>query len=254
MNLKGCIVTFDALHMQKNTVEIIRMKKYDYSKTFTFEGKRYRVYGDSLEEVIEKKALKLRDLQENRVILNASTKVKGWVEIALPTYKPDISEGSMKRIRHRIDKHILSLIGQFPVSSVKPVQCQQILNNQVGKSQSYISKIHQDLCFIFRTALENQMIIKDPAASLHRPSGYTNHRRAITDYEREHLLKACSENKRLVPFLFMLYCGCRPAEALQIRANDLTTIDGIRALHIRGTKTDNADRYVPVHGMPDIPE
>ena len=30
MNLKGCIVTFDALHMQKSTVEIIRMKKGNY--------------------------------------------------------------------------------------------------------------------------------------------------------------------------------------------------------------------------------
>ena len=34
-------------------------------KTFTYQGKRYFVRGDTLEEVIEKKALKLQELKEN---------------------------------------------------------------------------------------------------------------------------------------------------------------------------------------------
>lgn len=53
------------------------MKKYKYTRVLTFEGKKYYIRGDTLEEVIEKKALKLRDLEEGRVVLNRTTLVKG---------------------------------------------------------------------------------------------------------------------------------------------------------------------------------
>jgi len=222
------------------------MKKYKYTKSFTYEGKRYFVRGNSIQEVIEKKAIKLRDLQEGKVIINSAMTVKEWSDICFHTYKTGITPESYEAIMQRVSKHILPVIGELSISAVKPVQCQQILNEQIGKSKSYITKIHQDLCFIFRKALENQLIIKDPSAFLERPAGGTRHRRTITDIERKHLLKVCTENSRFIPFLFMLYCGCRPAEALKIRANDIHMIDGVRALHIRGTKTRNADRYVPI--------
>jgi integrase len=48
----------------------------------------------------------------------------------------------------------------------------------------------------------------------------------------------------------MLYTGCRPSEAIGVVGSDLQMIRGIPVLHIRGTKTANADRYVPV--VPEI--
>ena len=44
----------------------------------------------------------------------------------------------------------------------------------------------------------------------------------------------------------MLYTGCRPGEAARVRRTDLIEKDGVYLLHIRGTKTENSDRYVPV--------
>ena len=41
----------------------------------------------------------------------------------------------------------------------------------------------------------------------------------------------------------MYYCGCRPGEAIALIGKDIGK-DGL--LHIRGTKTVNADRYVPI--------
>ena len=35
------------------------MKEYKFTKYFTYEGKRYKVVGDTLEEVLEKKVKKL---------------------------------------------------------------------------------------------------------------------------------------------------------------------------------------------------
>lgn len=42
--------------------------------------------------------------------------------------------------------------------------------------------------------------------------------------------------------LLMLYCGLRPSETSAVQGHDITG----HILHIRGTKTKYADRYVPI--------
>lgn len=221
------------------------MKKYEYRKTFTFEGRRYAVYGNTPEDVTEKKALKLRDLEESRVILNRSTTVREWAKVCITTYKVNVSEKSRKNTEGLLENHILDHIGNMTISQVKPVHCQGILNDMAGMSKDMIVKVHQLLNLIFKTARENQLIINEPTSGIVRPEGSVSHRRSITDEERRALLKVC-EDPKYIPFLFMLYCGCRPAEALKIRSNDISPIEDVMALHIRGTKTKNADRYVPL--------
>ena len=219
--------------------------KYEYEKTFTFEGKRYHVYGHSEEEVIEKKALKLRDLKEGRVTVNGNMLVSLWAEKCLDIYKPNVSPKYKEQMEYRIKKNILSIIGNMPICSVKPLQCQEILNNLSGMSKSHITKVYQELCFIFDKAVENKLILESPAAHLVRPEGIKGKRRSLTEKERKHLLNVCEE-PRFYLFLLMLYCGCRPTEAINCQGKDICYVDGIRCLHIRGTKTDNADRKVPL--------
>lgn len=222
------------------------MKEYEFEKSFFYEGKRYRVRGSSEADVIRKMTLKRKELEEEKVILNRSTTVTDWARLCIQTYKPNVSEKTRKKINYMLDGHILKYIGNMPISSVKPIHCQQILNQMQGMSRDSIVKVSQLMNLIFRKARDNQLIISDPTQGTIRPDGVTTHRRAITETERAHLLKVCAGDPSLVPFLFMLHCGCRPAEALQIRANDIQTINDVKVLHIRGTKTENADRCVPI--------
>lgn len=222
------------------------MKKYKFSKQFRFDGKKYAVYGDSLEEVIEKKALKIKDLKDGKVIVSASMTVSEWAERCLSVYKPNVSAEYMSQMRARIDKHILSYIGALKVKDVKPLQCQEILNAQAGKSKSHVTKLHQELCFIFEKAVQNKLILESPAENLTRPDAKEGHRRSLTNKERTHFLKVCEKEPRFILFELMLYCGCRPSEAMRIQGKDIQIEDECTFLHIRGTKTDNADRIVPL--------
>lgn len=221
-------------------------KKYNCEKYFTFEGKRYVVRGNSERECIEKMALKKRDLEEGRVIISGSMKVKDWIPQVMATYKPNISDDYRDQMEKRINKHITKRIGHLTLKSVKPIQCQQILNAQAGMSKSHIEKLHQELCFIFEKAVDNHLLYDNPAAKLIRPDGYNRKRRSITDHERKHLLLVCEKDPRFLFFLLMLYTGCRPGEAAKVRRTDLVEKNGVYLLHIRGTKTENSDRYVPV--------
>lgn len=62
-------------------------KKYKFEKTFTFEGKRYRVRADSEFELIQKYTNKVRDLEEGKITLAGSTSVEDWTMQAIEVYK-----------------------------------------------------------------------------------------------------------------------------------------------------------------------
>ena len=221
-------------------------RKYKYKRTFTFDDKRYWVYADTQAELYTKMANKLRDLEEGKVRITGNTTVRAWAKECIETYKPDVSDDYRSEMLWRLEKHVFDAIGSRPIKKIRPVELQAILSDQAGMSESHIKKLHQEICFIFRKAYENNLIVRDPSENLVRPKGYKRTRRSITDREREHLLSVCDKDPRFVLFLLMLFCGCRSKEAYHVQGLDIQTIDGTHMLHIRGTKTENSDRYVPL--------
>jgi integrase len=222
------------------------MKKYKHTATFTFEGRRYAVRADTKKELYEKMALKKRDLEEGRVVLSGNMNVATWTKKCLDAYKPNVSADYRSQMEQRINKHILAEIGSVPLRAVKPLQCQAILNKQVGMSKSHIDKLYHELFFIFDKAVSNQLILKNPAGDLIKPEGYYSPRRSLSASEENHWLRICDDDPRFILFQLMYYCGCRSSEACHVMRTDFTTSPGYPRLHIRGTKTKNSDRYVPV--------
>ena len=220
--------------------------KYKYRKQFTYNGETFRIYANTLDELIAKKLKKEKEIDEGNKLSTGNMKVREWAEYALQTYKPSISAEHRYAIEHRQTKHIFPEIGNLRIADVKPFQCQKVLNNQDGMSKSHITQLHQELCFIFDTAVINKLIKESPAEHLVRPKGTCKQRRSITPIEREHLLKVCNEDDRLVFFLFMLQCGCRSKEVCNLKWEDIIKKDDYYLLHIRGTKTINSDRFVPL--------
>ena len=223
------------------------MTKYTYvRKTFTFNGRRYEVTGKTEEEAMRKMIKKQIALENDMVLVNGNTLLKDWYKTAFEAYKPNVSDRYMNQCLVRFRKHVISDIGNYPLSQITPLQLQTILNRQKGSSRSHITKLHQDIFFVFDMARKNHMLNRNPAADLVRPIGTNHKRRALTSEERKHFLLVAPTDPRFIFFELMLYCGCRPGEAAEVRYNDVTMIDDIPFLHIRGTKTANSDRYVPI--------
>lgn len=173
--------------------------------------------------------------------------LREWSEICVPAYKPNLTKGTMYHytFHSRLRTCILSYIGDMEIGDIKPIDCQRCLNMQIGKSQYHIREIHQMMNFLFERAIDNELIIKNPARKITRPAGTKGGRRSLTNEERSAFLEAIEDPVNL-PFAFMYYCGLRPSEACNVLASDLIEVNGCLALHIRGTKTKNADRTVPV--------
>ena len=224
------------------------MTKYTYiRKTFRDRnGVRHYVTGKTLQEAIAKMERLKIQLAEGNASRSSSMPFKQWAEIALDTYKPNVSANYMKQMKCRLNKHILPTIGTMPIGRITLIECQKTLNSTAGMSKSMITKTAQELTFYFDTARKSGLIPKNPAEDLTRPNGYQNKRRSLTPEERAAFLRIAPNDSRFILFELMLYCGCRPMEAATVRYEDVTELDGIPFLHIRGTKTANSDRLVPL--------
>ncbi len=216
------------------------------TKSFTYEGKRYFVRGKTEKEALRKLIEKQNALANDEVLNPSLRTVRSWALEAVETYKVKQGETTRKVYLEKLDLYVLRKIGDKRLSKVTPIMCQQVVNYYAGKSKATINDVHQMLRFIFKTAIANGMINKDPTEFLIKPEGTYKPRRSLTTHEEKVFLQVLPEHYAGLYYALMYYCGCRPSEAASVEGRDIQRRDGRLFLHIRGTKTDNADRYVPI--------
>ena len=230
-------------------------KKYEYiTKSFTYEGQRYFVRGKTEQEAIFKMANKIRDLQDGKYALSGNMTVEAWALKANEVYRPNQKEVTRHAELNKMKSAIFDYIGSRPLKSIRKIELQELLNKQAGHSKSHIRKVRQLMQFIFSTALTEKLIREDPSVGLIEPSGYKHTRRQLTEEEREHYMKVRLDDDRFVAFDLMLFCGLRPSEAQNVRGSDVRVMSNAageeyHVLHVPGTKTANAERFVPIPGI-----
>ena len=223
------------------------MKQYKYRKDITINGKRYAIRANSARELAEKEMKKRIQIEKDGGIIDSGMTLRAWAEQCVPTYKTGQGDETREKWMVRLEGCILRPLGDMKLKDIKPIHCQQVLNNQIGKSQRHINEIYQTLQFLFRHAVANHLLRESPAEYLVKPSGPHGHRRALTASERRVFIKVGLRDRRYLLYMLMLFCGCRTGEAANAMGKDIRiTKDGYPILHIRGTKTGNADRMVPI--------
>ncbi len=173
--------------------------------------------------------------------------LKEWADTCISVYKPNLKEGTKYyyNYNNRLKNCILLYIGDMPVEEIKPIDCQRCINHQVGRSAFQINQTKQMMDFLFERAIDNDIISRNPSRNIVKPTGTTKTRRSLTNDERKAFLEEV-EDPIYLPFAFMYYCGLRPSEARDIKESDIIEIAGVPALHVRGTKTQNAIRNIPL--------
>lgn len=220
---------------------------YKYKTSFRFEGRRVYVYADTLIELGERKAQKLEELKHGRNVVSGDMTLRQWAEKCVDTYKTNQNPVTRKKFIQRMNGSILNEIGNMTLKRVKPLHCQRVLNLQAGKSPTQINEVCNTLKFLFSHAYTNHLIATDPTTDLVKPKAKKReHRRALTAVERKYFIQVGKTDRRYYLYLLMIFCGCRPSEAAECMGRDLMQKNGVKFLHIRGTKTANADRNVPI--------
>lgn len=206
---------------------------------FSFDGHRYSVTGHTQAQLMERYNKKIAELQQGH--FDSDTMVAKWCDTWLETYK----EGKVAESTYKDYKMYVSLITlPMPMGQVKPIHLQKILNEYEGRSLSFLKKLRITMQSVFRQAVHDQIIPSDPSSDLMLPSGTAGTNRALTVSERAHILHTAETDRIGVLVHIMYYCGLRPSEAVRVEGRDVDLNKNL--LHVRGTKTAAADRYVPI--------
>ena len=225
-------------------------KKYKYTEKFTVDGKQYKVYADTIKDLAFKKAMRIHAVEEGRTVLSKNTLFKDWAYTCMDTYKSHRSAITIRNFKQRIDHNLIPYLGEKKLHAIKPVDCQMVINLTAGHSQAHTDEVYHVLNFIMRKAVENKLVLENPAEGVIKPKGTRSHRRALTPEEQALVVQEAKKDRLYYLYLLMLGCGCRPAEAAECKGSDIETVSDngqeYHILHIRGTKTDLSDRRVPI--------
>lgn len=224
--------------MKKNT-KPLRMQ-------FSFNGHRYSVTGHTQQQLMERYNKKLKELKEGS--FDSGTMVAKWADTWLDTYKyGKVSDHTYKDY----EMYVKLITLPITMGEVKPIHLQKILNQYSGKSESFLKKLRITMQSMFKQAVHDQIIPTDPSSDLQLPNGTSGTNRALTQHERNAILRAAQKDRCKLLIETMYYCGLRPSEVTRVEGRDIDAEK--KLLHVRGTKTKAADRFVPIPDefMPD---
>ena len=165
-----------------------------------------------------------------------------WLEVWLATYKaPSLSRKWLSVLRCNVNR-MKSLLPDRPLNEYT---APELLKAVYDVPMSYTRSACYDLLnSVFRQAVRLGYVLYNPLDATDKVKHVRKVGRALTLSEQAEFLRVIEDNPRRTLYLFYLLTGCRCSEALALRWADIDEEAGF--IHVRGTKTQRADRYVPL--------
>ena len=188
-------------------------KRPDGRYCCTYHGKFF--YGRTSDE-----ALAAREEYKRREAAGEfapeNTRLSAYGARWLQAYKSHLTTAPYNQHVRMIEKFI-DTIGDIRLRDVTPTDIARFFRSFDGYSASTIHDARDTVRGIFRAALADGLIDRDPTFAVPIPKGTKGTHRAITEQERELILKT---PHRLRPAVMtMLYAGLRRGEVLSLRVD-----------------------------------
>ena len=151
--------------------------------------------------------------------------VTAWFEYWLNNIKGDtIRPNTIRNYRERFEHNIKDCIGNMMLSDVKPMHCQNVLNQM--KTRYRTSTIYQariTLYCMFADAVENDVISKNPVtkAVKYNIGKDSKKIRALTVHEQKKFLEVAKDSSNYNQFAFVLQTGLRTGEMIGLKWSDI---------------------------------
>lgn len=242
-----------------------------YQSTFTYEGKKYIVYGQNQKEIMGKKLKKLQALQSD--LLDHSNP-------KLDDYYNDYEESSRTKLKGStirsqrtwynacakvpITKAGVTL-GQLRIRDIKPKDCQTVQKHLIdsGKSSRTVNNYMDHLHHVFDLAVKDETIDRNPCLCIQHvrrtePTAASTKHRGLSKEETKTFLEGASASFYLQHFRMMLQTGLRIGELGALQESDIDR--KANCIHVTKTVTrtdiggyEIGDSTKTYAGMRDIP-
>lgn len=198
---------------------------------------RVSVYGFSLDEIEEKKK-KLYLLSEY-VAVDDTVLLKDWADKWLAAYKSSGIKDITKHNTYKsiVENHIKPYFKDARLSAIRPIDIQNFYNEKSGCSASILNKIKLNLNAMFDAAIDNDLLVKNPAKKIRYTSTkQKNVKRAYTKKEVDHIISYAKTHSLGAPIIVILKTGLRRAELLALEWSDINFKD--KTIKVKGSVTE----------------
>lgn len=232
------------------------MTKKLYTATFTLDGKRHYVRSSKSQREAEQRAARKRaELESGRHVLSPNTRFEEYAAQYLSVYvQPQISHPEFVRCQMYLREHINPQLGRLRLGDIRPIQVQRIFNTAPARGRDWYLKLFSLLRRIFRQAMCDGLVLRDPTQSVRLPKAAHGTHRSLTEAERACLLFAADWHSFGLFLQVCLWCGLRPQETAALRVEDIDPT-GQRLRVCRAFKADktlgqpksaSGNRVVPI--------
>lgn len=158
----------------------------------------------------------------------------------------DNAAGTIRCYRQRAG-HLLRLLGFFPLASLRLDDVQSFISQRLAEGAAHES-VRKELCVLRRSldlARRRGVPGPDPQTTLPRfRAKYVPRKTWLTPQHFNSLLSELNVERALF-VLVAVYTGARLSELQRLQWSDIDF--SAQQVHIRGTKTQQSDRFVPLH-------
>lgn len=163
----------------------------------------------------------------DKILFDETLTLDEWFEIWMQEYKMNhIKTSSVQTYQTMYNKRITNILGNFPLTKIRPFHLQRLYNNLLGNnlSSGYLHCIHSMLHNIFQIAVYNDLIVKNPCTGVTLPNQYSQKPKVLTLEEQQDLLEFLNQDKwqKYQPTVtIMLGTGVRVGELLALTWSDI---------------------------------
>lgn len=205
---------------------ISQRKNGKYSARFLDRNKnRIEKYFDKVSEA-KKWLAEAKYQNEHGNICNSNNMtVDTWFNYWIENIKTNTVRVST--VNHYMDRYkynIKDIIGNMIISNVKPIHCQNIINNMISKGYATTSMTQTRITLhtMFSAAVENDIIIKNPVTkNVKCPKKKKKDTRVLTIEEQERFLEVAKTSSYYRQYQVILQTGLRIGELIGLKWEDV---------------------------------
>ena len=213
------LLVCDALAEEENNLPRIRQR-------IVVNGQTIHMSADSEAEMIAKLCQIINTQPAKEKPDEETPLFRDYVENWLDTYKaPTLKPSTLAGLKSYLKNHLLPYFGSFRLHKIKTDDIQKFLNLHASLSRSTLSDMLMWLKQILSCAMEDELIVRNPASScrISIPSTKVKTREALTLSDFNDIVEQLSllEEKDQLLMAIALYTGIRRGELLGLRYSDI---------------------------------
>ena len=220
---------------------ITRCSDGRYQARYTSGGHRYSLYGRDVEELAERLAQAKKQAEEKkkaeeqylemlqlreRERPSCGLTLNQWYEFWLNEYKcTTVKQGTVDSYRCMYEYYIRDTLGDKMLAEIRSDELQRFFNdmNRSGYSKSTLSLTSVVIGSMFRQAVKNDLISRNPVDACILPRGRrkVTERQALSERQQERLLEAAHGNPAEGILRLALGTGMRIGEITGLQWSDI---------------------------------